>query len=64
MQCKCVRNAEASRYRKERIEIRGPIAKDVNLDVQIFKPKIKQNLLESIITGRKSKLNLKANLDL
>ena len=40
---------------KERIELRGAIAKDVNLDVQIFKPKVKQNLLESIISGRKRK---------
>ena len=42
-------------YSKERIEVRGPIAKDVNLDVQIFKPKVKQNLLESIILGKRSK---------
>lgn len=34
---------------KERIEQRGAIAKDVNLDVQIFKPQLRLNLLETIL---------------
>lgn len=49
-----VRQTQQAEAIKERIEVRGAIAKDVNLDVQIFKPKVKMNLLESIITGRKN----------
>jgi len=40
---------------KEKIEKRGPIAKDVNLDVQIFVPQLKQNLLETILSGGRNR---------
>ncbi len=33
---------------KERIEKRGPIAKDVTLDVQVFKPTLAKSLLDEI----------------
>ena len=33
--------------------MRGAIAKDVNLDVQIFRPQQRQNLLETIISSNK-----------
>lgn len=49
-----VRQTPQAEAIKERIALRGAIAQEVNLDVQIFKPKVKQNLLESIITGRKT----------
>jgi len=39
----------------ERIEQRGSIAKDVNLDVQIFVPQQKMNLLDTILSGGKSR---------
>ena len=39
---------------KERIEMRGSIAKDVNLDVQIFRPQQRLNLLETIINTNKN----------
>lgn len=38
---------------KERIEHRGAIAKDVNLDVQILRPPTRLNLLETILQGNK-----------
>lgn len=42
-------------YSGERIEQRGSIAKDVNLDVQIFVPQQKMNLLDTILSGGKSR---------
>ena len=48
-------------FSKERIEHRGAIAKDVNLDVQILRPPTRLNLLETILQGNKrqqSKYNL------
>ena len=35
-------------FSKERIEKRGPIAKDVTLDVQVFKPTLAKSLLDEI----------------
>lgn len=49
-----VRQTQQAEAIKERIALRGAIAQEVNLDVQIFKPKVKQNLLEIITTGRKT----------
>ena len=40
-------------FSKERIELRGAIAKDVSLDVQIFRPQHRLNLLETIIANNK-----------
>lgn len=49
----------------ERIEQRGSIAKDVNLDVQIFVPQQKMNLLDTILSGGKSRpCKLSLSLDL
>ena len=38
---------------KERIESRGAIAKEVNLDVQIFRPQQKFSLLDTILQVNK-----------
>lgn len=37
---------------KERIEKRGAIAKDVTLDVQIFKPTLAKSLLDEITQNK------------
>jgi len=38
--------------RKQRIERRGPIAKDVILDVEAFKPTLAKSLLDEITLGK------------
>jgi len=37
---------------KERIEKKGAIARDVTLDVQLFKPKVAKSLLDEITMNR------------
>jgi len=39
-------------FSKDRIEKRGPIAKDVTLDVQIFKPLLAKSLLDEITQNK------------
>jgi len=43
---------------KQRIEQRGPIAKDVNLDVHFLKPNLQLNLLDEITRSQKGGANL------
>jgi hypothetical protein len=38
--------------RKERIEKRGPIAKDVTLDVQLFKPQAPRSLFDEVMNRK------------
>lgn len=52
--CKCLLPHPSS---EDRIKQRGPIASDVNLDVQIFKPKIRLNLLDEITRKKHGKLH-------
>jgi len=37
---------------KERIEKKGAIARDVTLDIQLFKPKVAKSLLDEITMNR------------